>query len=486
MEIIFLSQDLWDMIEEGYMERQDQQDSSSQTGEIEKEHKKHVKKNATTLRIIQRGKREKIKRGKRYQSAFEELDKNYSSHVEFGDENKEDTSLPSRDKTLGIKYLKEEDNKLVGFCDSDWAGSLDDRRSTSAYMFCLGSKIISWSSKKQSSVALSSAEVEYIAANEAVREVVCASQKLKDLKFDSNLLFEEGLLHMFGLSHIFIPLRISFAATMLQVSMNKLLKLIEVELEPRWVTIVELTSDEWLWNRLHPRSWEHLLGSLGRGNARQELLPIVRVNLSTISSYKLPKSIHCYTYLKIKQASRVKESPNPSSYVPYRVKGFLHRSSQEQIQVAHKLDLTLYGLAAIGWRNVEEVTKDMTIHTLSEEFLLNEAKHMPQLIVFDQWYHEIWQARRELWVQVAELESWLVATSFQELLTRTQKEMALAQLEIDCLKKQQDDLAYDQTVITQLKRGIVEALMERIQTTYDLDKMMWKVESLKAENEKLK
>ncbi|KAG6494320.1 hypothetical protein ZIOFF_049344 [Zingiber officinale] len=42
MEIIFLSQDLWDMIEEGYMERQDQQGSSSQAGEKEKEYKENV------------------------------------------------------------------------------------------------------------------------------------------------------------------------------------------------------------------------------------------------------------------------------------------------------------------------------------------------------------------------------------------------------------------------------------------------------------
>ncbi|KAG6518300.1 hypothetical protein ZIOFF_021704 [Zingiber officinale] len=85
-------------------------------------------------------------------------------------------------KTLGIKYLKEEDSKLVGFCDSDWAGSLDDRRSTSAYVFCLGSKTISWSSKKQSSVALSSAEAEYIAANEVVRNAIWLRRILVDLQ----------------------------------------------------------------------------------------------------------------------------------------------------------------------------------------------------------------------------------------------------------------------------------------------------------------
>ena len=48
--------------------------------------------------------------------------------------------------------------------DADWARSVSDRRSTSGGCYSLGSAMISWFSKKQSSVALSTAEVEYIAA----------------------------------------------------------------------------------------------------------------------------------------------------------------------------------------------------------------------------------------------------------------------------------------------------------------------------------
>ncbi|XP_019054613.1 PREDICTED: uncharacterized protein LOC109115257 [Nelumbo nucifera] len=62
-------------------------------------------------------------------------------------------------KNFGLKYESENDCKLVGFSKSDWASSIDDRKSTIGYIFSLGSKVISWSSKKQNIVALSSAEV---------------------------------------------------------------------------------------------------------------------------------------------------------------------------------------------------------------------------------------------------------------------------------------------------------------------------------------
>lgn len=65
----------------------------------------------------------------------------------------------------GIFYRKGENIlKLTAFTDSDYAGDLDDRRSTSGSVFMLGSGAVSWSSKKQPVVALSTTEAEYIAA----------------------------------------------------------------------------------------------------------------------------------------------------------------------------------------------------------------------------------------------------------------------------------------------------------------------------------
>lgn len=74
---------------------------------------------------------------------------------------------------LGIFYKKGEGSlKLLAFTDSGYAGDLDDRRSTSGYVFMIGSGAVSWSSKKQPVVTLSTTEAEYIAA------ALCACQCL--------------------------------------------------------------------------------------------------------------------------------------------------------------------------------------------------------------------------------------------------------------------------------------------------------------------
>ena len=73
---------------------------------------------------------------------------------------------------FGLLYTNEFDVQLVGFSDSDWEGNPDDRRSTTGYAFNIGSRVVSWSSKKQPTVSLSSTEVEYKAMASATCEAV--------------------------------------------------------------------------------------------------------------------------------------------------------------------------------------------------------------------------------------------------------------------------------------------------------------------------
>ncbi|KHN11071.1 Copia protein, partial [Glycine soja] len=65
---------------------------------------------------------------------------------------------------LGLWYPKNSTCNLIGYSDSDFAGSKTDRKSTSGTCQFIGSALVSWHSKKQNSVALSTAEAEYISA----------------------------------------------------------------------------------------------------------------------------------------------------------------------------------------------------------------------------------------------------------------------------------------------------------------------------------
>ena len=64
----------------------------------------------------------------------------------------------------GLKYEANQKINIEGYVDSEWVGSAIDRKSTSECCFSMGLGIISWFSRKQSCVALSTAEAEYVAA----------------------------------------------------------------------------------------------------------------------------------------------------------------------------------------------------------------------------------------------------------------------------------------------------------------------------------
>jgi hypothetical protein len=71
--------------------------------------------------------------------------------------------------------------RLTSYSDADWANNKDERKSTSGYAFILGGGAVSWCSKKQSCIALSTMESEYVACSTAVQEVVWLRRFLQRL-----------------------------------------------------------------------------------------------------------------------------------------------------------------------------------------------------------------------------------------------------------------------------------------------------------------
>ena len=86
-------------------------------------------------------------------------------------------------RDFGLFYKKGEKLELFGFTDSDYAGDQDDRRSTSGYVFMLATGVVSWSSKKQQIVSLSTSEVEFIAAIACACQAIWLRRILEELQF---------------------------------------------------------------------------------------------------------------------------------------------------------------------------------------------------------------------------------------------------------------------------------------------------------------
>ncbi|GJZ64226.1 hypothetical protein Tco_0620647 [Tanacetum coccineum] len=88
---------------------------------------------------------------------------------------------------MGLWYPKDSGFELKAFADADYAGCHDTRRSTSGSAQFLGHRLVSWSSKKQKSTAISTTEAEYIGPSGTVvlKSSGCASQKLRTMDLSS-------------------------------------------------------------------------------------------------------------------------------------------------------------------------------------------------------------------------------------------------------------------------------------------------------------
>ena len=83
---------------------------------------------------------------------------------------------------LALKYKKKGDAVLVGYSDADWAGDQDDRHSTTGNLFVMSGSPVSWLSKKQLMVSLSTAEAEYVALSIATQEAVWLRRLFDDFQ----------------------------------------------------------------------------------------------------------------------------------------------------------------------------------------------------------------------------------------------------------------------------------------------------------------
>ncbi|XP_076911376.1 secreted RxLR effector protein 161-like [Bidens hawaiensis] len=82
---------------------------------------------------------------------------------------------------LGVEFKRESSTELNGFCDADYAGNPNTRRSTTGFVFFVVKNMVSWCSKRQPTVSLSNTEAEYRASAMAAQELVWLFRLLGEL-----------------------------------------------------------------------------------------------------------------------------------------------------------------------------------------------------------------------------------------------------------------------------------------------------------------
>jgi histone deacetylase 1/2 len=82
---------------------------------------------------------------------------------------------------VGLHFKRSSSTLVSAFSDADWAGSLDDRRSTGGFVIYFGPNIVSWSARKQPTVSRSSTEAEYKAMANATAELIWVQSVLEEL-----------------------------------------------------------------------------------------------------------------------------------------------------------------------------------------------------------------------------------------------------------------------------------------------------------------
>lgn len=84
---------------------------------------------------------------------------------------------------LGLRFVRSKSATLSAFSDADWAGSVDDRKSTGGFAIFFGPNLVSWSASKQATVSHSSTEAKYKSMANATAEVIWLESLLAELGF---------------------------------------------------------------------------------------------------------------------------------------------------------------------------------------------------------------------------------------------------------------------------------------------------------------
>ena len=86
---------------------------------------------------------------------------------------------------FGLWYPKSSTFIVTTYSDADWAGNVDDQKSTSGNEFFMGDCLVSWLGKKKSSISLSTAEAEYIVVVDCCTQILWMKEASKDVNIET-------------------------------------------------------------------------------------------------------------------------------------------------------------------------------------------------------------------------------------------------------------------------------------------------------------
>jgi hypothetical protein len=82
---------------------------------------------------------------------------------------------------MKLQFGATSSKEVLGYYDADWGGDLEDRRSTIGFVFMMGGGAISWSSKQQPTITLSTTKAEYMVNTQATKEAIWITKLVMDL-----------------------------------------------------------------------------------------------------------------------------------------------------------------------------------------------------------------------------------------------------------------------------------------------------------------